>query len=567
MPEPGQNALRGFFALFTPKLVTCLREGYGPKRFIKDAIAGLTVAIVALPLAMGIALGSGASPGQGLFTAIIAGFIISALGGSRYQIGGPTAAFIIVVARTLEHHGMEGLALATLMAGGMLVLAGFFRLGTIIKYIPYPVTIGFTAGIGLTILVGQLGDLLGLKTGALPSAFVPKVQALLHALPGYDVKTLILSAGVLAVILILNRLFPRLPHFLIATVLAALAAALLPLEVATVGSKFGGIASMIPAPHLPEISLEKMSAVFPDAATIAILAGIESLLSAVVADGMTGRTHRSNIELVAQGIANIASPLFGGLPATGAIARTAANIRAGATSPVSGMLHAGFLLLFVLVAAPLTSYVPLAALAAILAVVAWNMSEVTVVGNFLAHATVGDRVVMMATMLLTVFYDLTLGIEVGMVLAAAKFMHNMASLVEIETNQALIENDKPDIIRTPRPLFDLPDLPKDVAIFRFHGPFFFGAAAELLKATRRDAQAAKLFILDFQDVPLLDSTGAASLKSIIESASRQGAKVVLTSVRASVVKILARHAVAKPRLEFVLEDTIQAAVKKHYKIG
>jgi SulP family sulfate permease len=555
-------SLVSFFQLFTPKLVTTLREGYGWPRFFKDALAGLTVAIVALPLAMGIAIASGAPPERGLFTAIIAGFLISLLGGSRYQIGGPTAAFIVVVYRTIEHHGYDGLALATLIAGFILLLIGFFRLGTYIKYIPYPVTIGFTAGIGITILVSQLADFLGLAADKLPGEFVPKVWALIHALPTYNNAAVVLAVGALALILFLQRTRPNWPRFLIAVIGASLAVTFLQLDVVTIGSKFGAIPSMLPEPLLPEITLERIKAVMPDAITIAILAAIESLLSAVVADGMTGRTHRSNMELVAQGFANIASPLFGGLPATGAIARTATNIRSGGTSPVAGMLHAAFLFLFIVAAAPLASYVPLAVLSAILVIVAWNMSEMHVVGNFLRYASTGDRVLLLSTLLLTVFYDLTLGIEVGVVLGAFKFMHNMTEAVQIESNISLIEEDQPDVVRQRRPHFDQPDLPKDVAIYRIHGPFFFGAAAELAKQMTSLRGDMRRLILDFSNVPLLDATGVASIKSIIRSARSKGIKVFIAGSNIRIRRSMIRYGMASQRPDFAVVASIEAALKQ-----
>jgi SulP family sulfate permease len=555
-------AFRNYAALFVPKLVTCLREGYGLGRLAKDALAGLTVAIVALPLSMGIAIGSGAPPETGLFTAVIAGFLTSAFGGSRYQIGGPTAAFIVVVYRVIEKHGYDGMLLATLTAGLILLVVGFLRLGTYIKYIPYPVTIGFTAGIGFTILVSQLADLLGLPVGKLPGEFIPKLQALSTALPGFHGTTLILSAGCLLGMYLLHRFRPRWPYMLIMVTAAALAVAFFLPEIKTIGDRFENIPRLPPAPHLPPFSFEKFRAILPDAATIALLAGIESLLSAVVADGMTGRRHRSNAELVAQGVANIGSAFFGGLPATGAIARTATNIRAGATSPVAGMLQAVFLLLFMLAAAPLMMEVPLCALAAVLVVVAWNMSEVNVVGQFLSHATNGDRTVVLATFVCTVFYDLTLGIEVGVVLAAIKFMHNMANVVEVETHSTLIEEDRPDVLRAPRPWFDLPDLPKDVVVYRIHGPFFFGAASELTKVMRRVGSAPRLFILDFQDVPLLDSTGAASLKGMIENMRGQPTRMIFTAVRPHVMRNLQRYGVGA-ELDVLFAATIAEAVKQN----
>ena len=521
------RTISNFIALFTPKLITCLREGYDGKRFIKDAIAGLTVAIVALPLAMGIAIGSGAAPQQGLFTAIVAGLVVSMLGGSRFQIGGPTAAFVVVVYRVIDKHGVDGMLLATLAAGGILVVMGLLRLGTYIKYVPYPVIIGFTAGIGFTILVGQSVDLFGLSVGKLEGEFVPKLTALMHALPTLHVPTLILSATCIVGMYLLHRVFPRVPYFLVIMAGATAVLPFLPDGILTIGDKFESIPRLLPAATVPAFSVEKLRAVLPDAATIAMLAGIESLLSTVVADGMTGRRHRSNIELVAQGLANMASSLFGGLPATGAIARTATNIRAGATSPVAGIFQSVFLVLLMAVGAPLIAYVPLCALAVVLAVVAWNMIEINVFGSFLAHATLGDRVVVLATLLCTVFYDLTVGIEVGVVLAAIKFTHDMASLVEVETNTKLIDSDQPDVLRAPRPLFDAPDLPEDVVIFRIHGPFFFGAASELSKVTSRIGSAPRVLILDFQDVPLLDSTGAASLKGLIRKAINTTTKVIL----------------------------------------
>lgn len=407
--------------VFLPKLVTVIREGYTVKRFWADVLAGLTVAIVALPLSMGIAIASGATPARGLFTAIVAGFIISALGGSRYQIGGPTAAFIVIVYRIIDHHGYDGLALASLMAGFILIVAGLLRAGSIIRYIPYPVTIGFTSGIGLTIFVGQVGDLLGLTTGKLPGEFVPKVQAIVMALPTATPAAVGLAVVSLVVILTLRAFRPKWPGMLFAVVLASALVVAFHLNVVTIGSKFGAMPSELPPPTLPALSWARMVELAPDAVTIALLAAIESLLSAVVADAMAGSRHRSNGELIAQGFANIASPIFGGLPATGAIARTATNIRAGSTGPVSGMLHAVFVLAIMFVVAPLMSYMPLAALAAILTVVAWNMSEAHAVVKVLMTRDWGERIVLLGTFFFTVLLDLTIGIGFGVVASALIF--------------------------------------------------------------------------------------------------------------------------------------------------
>ena len=415
--------------LFTPKLVSALREGYGLAALRRDAVAGLTVAIVALPLAMAIGIASGSTPDRGLLTAIVAGFLISAFGGSRFQIGGPTAAFIVVVYQTIERHGFDGLVLATFIAGIILLVLGLLRLGTYIKYIPYPVVVGFTSGIAVSIFASQVKELLGLDI-ELPGEFVPKAIAIGEAIGGFNPAAVFVAVLSLGLIIGVRILRPKWPGFLIAVVTAALVVPLFGVEVATIGSAFGGVPRSLPMPTIPNLDLDMVRAVMPDAITIALLAGIESLLSAVVADGMTGRRHRSNCELVAQGIANLGSSVMGGLPATGAIARTATNIRSGGRTPVAGIIHAIFLLIFVLVAAPILSFVPLAALAAILAYVAWNIGEFAHIRQILTTAPIGDRAVLVITFLLTVLVDLTVAIEVGVVLAAFLFMHNMAETRE-----------------------------------------------------------------------------------------------------------------------------------------
>jgi SulP family sulfate permease len=543
--------------LFRPKLITALKEGYSLGKLSADVIAGLTVAIVALPLAMGIAIASGTTPDKGLTTAVIAGFLISALGGSRFQIGGPTAAFIVVVYRVIETHGYDGMVLATLMAGLILTAIGYLRLGTYIKYIPYPVTIGFTAGIGITIFVSQVSDLFGLTTGKLPGEFLDKVEALIAALPSTNPAALGLSVASLGLILVLRHYAPKLPGFLIAVVLASVAVIALHLDVVTIGSKFGGIPRALPAPQIPALSLEKVMAVLPSALTIALLAGIESLLSAVVADGMTGRRHRSNCELVAQGYANIASALFAGLPATGAIARTATNIRSGATGPISGMLHAVFVLVFMIVAAPLAGYIPLAVLAAILAIVAWNMAEAHVVGVLLRNAGWGDRAVLLATLILTVFYDLTVGIEVGVVLSAILFMHHMAEAVAVEGRHhgTLIDEDRAD--DPAEGAYDPREqASRDIVVYHITGPFFFGAASQLTTTLSRIGTRPRRLILDFSGVPLIDSTGAAALKSLVREATMRKEEVVFVALSPRLEAQLERFgALGSPRVATIAEAT------------
>jgi SulP family sulfate permease len=402
---------------YRPKLATVLQEGYGRSSLERDLMAGLTVAIVALPLSMAIAVASGVSPGRGLYTAIVGGFVVSALGGSRFQIGGPAGAFIVLVSATVARFGAEGLLVAVLLSGLMLAILGALRLGSLIRHIPHAVTVGFTAGIAVTILASQLKDLGGLTLpGAEPGPVVPKLVALSHALPTLNPAALALGAGSAALIFVLRRWRPSWPGMLIAVAAASILARVGHLDAVTIGSRFGDMPHGLPAPRLPQITPQLLRQVFPSALSFTLLGGIESLLSAKVADSMTGRIHRSNMELVAQGFANIASCLFGGISVTGTIARTATNIRAGAASPFSGMLHSAFLLLFLLVAAPLASFVPLAALAGVLVVVCWNMAEkrefVRLLKNWRTAA------VLLATFGLTLLKDLTAGIVAGCALAA-----------------------------------------------------------------------------------------------------------------------------------------------------
>src|SRR6478736_138412 len=417
-----------FAELFTPKLVTVLREGYNAAALRADLIAGITVAMVAMPLSMAIAKASGTTPGRGLFTAIVGGFLISALGGSRFQIGGPAGAFIVLIASVIERQGLDGFFLATMIMGVVLLAVGLLRLGTYIKYIPHPVTVGFTSGIAVIIFSSQISDLLGLTLpGREPAAFVPKLEALWSVRDTVTPAALVVTAVSLGIILGLRKVRPHWPGFLIAIGIASILSLLLAkagYPVATIGSRYGGIPSTLPLPALPPFSFEKFNAVLPDALTMALLGGIESLLSAVVADGMSGRRHRSNCELVAQGVANIASALFGGICATGTIARTATNVRAGARGPIAGIIHAIVLLVLMLVAAPLASFIPLAALAGLLAVVAWNMAEKHEIATLL-RASRGDAVVLLATFLLVVFRDLTEGILVGFGIGALLFLHRM----------------------------------------------------------------------------------------------------------------------------------------------
>ncbi|MBS0334648.1 MAG: SulP family inorganic anion transporter [Proteobacteria bacterium] len=403
--------------LYRPKLLTVLAEGYDAAKLRRDAIAGLTVAIVALPLSMAIAVASGVSPDRGLNAAIVGGILVSALGGSRFQIGGPAGAFIVLVSAAVARFGVDGLLLTVMLSGALLALVGALRLGSLIRYIPHAVTVGFTAGIAVTILVSQLKDLSGLRlSGAEPGPVIPKLIALAEALPTLNPAAAALGLGVAATVFALRRWAPRWPGMLIAVALAAVLASLAHLDVATIGGRFGGLPHGLPLPRAPHATPKLILDLLPTALSFTLLGGIESLLSAKVADSMTDRRHRSNMELVAQGAANIGSALFGGLCVTGAIARTATNIRAGAVSPVSGILHSVFLLLFMLVAAPLAAFVPLAALAGVLLVVCWNMAEKAEFARLLRDWRTGP--VLLTTFSVTLVRDLTAGIVAGCVMAA-----------------------------------------------------------------------------------------------------------------------------------------------------
>jgi SulP family sulfate permease len=544
MTEPadinGRRAWREW-RLFVPKSVTVLaQEGYSWAKLRADAVAGLTVAIVAVPLAMAIAIASGVTPAQGLITAIVAGFLISALGGSRFQIGGPTGAFIVVVYGVVHQFGYEGLALATLMAGVILVFAGLMRVGAWIKYIPEPVVTGFTAGIAVIIFSSQIRDLFGLSMSAVPADFIEKMAAMWEARASVNLTAFALALGALGTILGLQRFFPKLPSLLIAVAGATLAAWAFNLPVETIGSRFGAeAASALPAFHAPQLDIARMQALLPSALTIAFLAGVESLLSAMVADGMTGRRHRSNCEIVAQGVANIAAPFFGGISATGAIARTATNIRAGAQTPVAGMLHALFVLVFMLGAGPLLARVPLASLAAVLTVVAWNMSERERFKQLL-FGLAGDRAVLLATFLLTVLVDLTLAIEVGVVLAAIIFMHRMAEASAVSRGVSLIERDQDDFTRPHTDYVARAELPGGVEMFELRGPLFFGAASRLNDALDAAFPPPRAFVLRFRDVPMADASGVNALERFLKRCASHNVVVVFCELQPNVRAVLAK---------------------------
>ncbi len=548
----------------TPKLVIALKEGYGRKEFLGDAAAGLTVAVIALPLAMALGIASIprevadqlaaqtggwlTPPAMGLFTAVIAGFTISALGGSRVQVGGPTAAFIPIVFGIAATHGYDGLAMATVMAGVIIVLMGVFGFGAMIKFIPYPVTTGFTTGIAVTIVASQVKDFFGLtmvdeagKAISLPAEFLPKLRLLAEHFHTINWRTTVIAGGSLAVLIALRRLLPRIPGAIIAVAGASAAVWTLGWSgdgsgaVATIGTRFGGIPGTLPSPHLPSIDWSKIPDLIPAATTIAMLCAIESLLSAVVADGMTGYRHRSDTELVGQGVANIASACFFGVPATGAIARTVANIRNGGRTPVAGMLHAVFLLLFMLLLAPLAKMIPLASLSAVLVMVAWNISELDHFKR-LMRAPKQDVLVLLTTFGLTVFTDLTIAVGVGMVLASLLFMKRMADVSNVQAITVELGGDG----NGGETISDLKDpdsvakltVPPGVEVYEIAGPFFFGVADRLKDTLNQFERPPRVFILRMRKVPAIDASGLHALEEFHHKCRRQGIRLLLAGVHA-----------------------------------
>jgi SulP family sulfate permease len=523
--------------VLVPKLVTTLKD-YTREQFTRDLIAGVIVGVVALPLASAFAIASGLPPERGLYTAIVAGFLISALGGSRVQIGGPTGAFVVIVAGIVQRHGVDGLLLATLMAGVILAVMGFVRLGAAIKFIPYPVTIGFTSGIALIIFSSQVKDLLGLEMGGVPAEFLAKWDAYAHAFDSGNPWALLVATLTFVIILVWPRVERRVPGPFVALIVTTAVVQLFHLPVETIGGRFGEIHAGLPRPALPHITLPLLGALAGPAFTIAMLAAIESLLSAVVADGMIGGRHRSNMELVAQGVANTVSPIFGGMPATGAIARTATNVKNGGGSPIAGMTHAVTLLLITLFFGRWAGLIPLATLAAILVVVAFHMSEWrTFVSEF--RAPKSDVAVLLATFLLTVLVDLTVAIEVGMVLAAFLFMRRMAEVTNIKVLTHEFEDPTDDFEHDPNAVRRRV-VPEGVQVYEITGPFFFGAAEMFKDRVSRIAGKPKVLILRMRHVPAIDSTGLHALRDVVRRSEREGSLVILSDVHAQPVVALER---------------------------
>ena len=515
---------------WTPKLLLSLR-GYTKRDFAADLIAGVTVGLVALPLAMAFAIASGMKPQAGIYTAVVAGFVISALGGSKVQIGGPTGAFVVIVAGIIAKFGVSGLLMVTAMAGVMLVLMGLTGLGASVRYIPRPVTIGFTNGIAVLIASTQIKDFLGLPIGKVPSEFMARMSLLASNLSTFEWRTTVLSVGSLALILIVPRFTRRIPGSIVALFLATASVAIFGIPVATIGSAFGGIPTGLPHIAIPDFRADLILPLFSAAFTVAMLAATESLLSAVVADGMIGERHNSNVELVAQGVANLLSPLFGGLPATGAIARTVTNIKSGARSPIAGIVHALTLLGILLVAAPLARFVPLATLSAVLIVVAYNMGEWKEIGGIL-RLSKADIAVWAATFALTVFADLTVAVEVGLGLAALLYILRIAETTTVETVTAdYIEAGRSHILQDK-------DVPPYVTILRIHGPFLFGTTEKLEESTANLEPFAPVVILRLRNMTALDATGLYALEKLADRLKKSGRTLLLCGAREQPQRLL-----------------------------
>ncbi|QEH06149.1 SulP family inorganic anion transporter [Sulfurospirillum multivorans] len=545
-----------------------LREGYSVTKLSSDIVAGSTVAIIALPLAMAFAIASGVSPEKGLFTAVVAGLIISLFGGSRYQIGGPTGAFVVVLYAVILKHGYDGLVIATFLAGIMLFFMGVFKLGNIIKYIPYPVTVGFTTGIALIIFSSQIKDFFGLPIAKMPAEFVDQWKLYSTELLHVNYYAMAIGVVSMALLLKLRHRFPHIPAPIIVIILSALAVYLFKLPVETIGSKFGALPSTLPYPSMPAFSLEKVRAVFPDAMTIALLGAIESLLSCVVADGMTGDRHHSNKELMAQGVANVASVLFGGIAATGAIARTATNIKAGAYSPVSGVIHALMLLVFMFLFSKLIVLIPLATLAAILIVVAWNMSEFHHFKAIALKSERNDMVVLLMTFFLTVLIDLNTGVQTGIMLAGLLFIKRMIDVTGIVDTKNTIgmpldEDDEP-IEMDDANAISKKIVPKDVEVYEIDGPFFFGVADRLKNVLGEVSNPPKVFILRMRHVPMIDATGLHALEEFFDLCQSNGTILVLSGVNEHIkLKIRRLGFEKKIGLENITDNIDMALSRAH----
>lgn len=526
--------------LLVPKSITCLKN-YTKEQFIKDFMAGIIVAIIALPLSIALAIASGVSPEKGLYTAIIGGFIVAILGGSRVQIGGPTGAFVVILYGIIQKYGMEGMLLATMMAGCFLVIMGFFRFGSLIKFIPSSITTGFTSGIAIVILSTQVKDFMGLQMKSVPSEFVQKWIAYINNMSTINYASVFIALLTLAIIILWPKINKKLPGTFIAIIVATIITMVFKLNVTTIGGQFTGLTGALPHFVLPRISIAMINALMLPALTIAILAGVESLLSAVVADGMIGGKHRSNMELIAQGVANISSAAFGGIPVTGAIARTAANVKNGGRTPVAGIVHSVALLIIMLIFMPYVKLIPMASLAAVLVIVAYNMGEWEVFKTMF-KAPKSDTIVFLVTFVLTIFLDLVVAIGVGVVLAAFLFMRKMAEVTEVNEVNYVLDYIKEDIKdEDESELIESVITQEDISVFEINGPFFFGAANKFVNAIAQMEKPRKILIIKMNKVPFMDSTAYHSFEMLHDICKKHGTKLIISKVQKQPMEMLTKY--------------------------
>lgn len=534
-----------------PKLFDVMK-GYTKEQLIKDILSGIIVAIIALPLSIALAIASGVGPVQGLYTAIVAGFFISFFGGSRVQIGGPTAAFVVIIYGIVTTYGTDGLIVATIMAGIILCIMGLCHFGSLIKYIPYTITTGFTCGIAVTLFVGQIKDFLGLDMGAVPSEFVEKLGAYAANITSINPVTVAIGAVALVILILWPKVTDKLPGSLIAIIVTTAIIYFAKLPVNTIGSVYGELSSAFPSFHMPSFSYKLVQEQISPAFTIAILAGIESLLSAVVSDGMIGDTHKSNAELIGQGLGNIFSGLFGGIPATGAIARTAANVRNGGRTPIAGITHCITLSIILVVLMPLASLIPMTTLAAVLLVVAWNMADWTSFFHLCKTAPKSDMIVLVATFFLTVFFDLVVAIEVGVVLAALLFMKRMAETADVT---AWKYADEPDV--TPGEAEKMRDIPHSIRVFEISGPLFFAAADEILTIT--SDKSTKVIVIRMRSVPAIDASAMRSLRDLAARAKKKHITLIFSHVNEQPMSVMKKdHFIELIGEEHFLPNIVEA---------
>lgn len=513
-----------------PKLWECLK-GYSGKQLAGDVVSGIIVAIIALPLSIALAIASGVGPEQGLYTAIIAGFFISAFGGSRVQIGGPTAAFVVIIYGIVYNYGVEGLAVATIMAGIILIIMGVLRFGTLIKFIPYTITTGFTCGIAVTLFVGQIKDFLGLNIEKVPSEFLPKMQSYVENVSTINIQATLIGLLAVVIMLLWPKVTDKIPSSLVAIIVTTIIVKVAGLNVNTIGSVFGQLSSSLPGFRLPAVDAALIRQMIQPAFTIAVLAGVESLLSAVVADGMIGDKHKSNAELLGQGLGNIFSGLFGGIPATGAIARTAANVRNGGRSPIAGIVHCITLAIILVLLMPLAAMIPMTTLAAVLLVVAANMADWEDFVYLCKTAPLSDSIVLVVTFLLTVFFDLVVAIEVGVVLAAILFMKRMS-----ETSEIRSWKDDEDLETMPGEKEKLLSLNKAIRVFEISGPLFFATADKLLDIGGK--KNTKVIIIRMRGVTAIDASAMKKLREMVEAVLKEGTKVIFSHVNEQPLKVM-----------------------------